>query len=169
MIAPSQSGVSPQALVQLSAEANLPPLRESEVPAASVDVGSAIVSSSVDGSLKAFVQQDAVIERVRIVIGWLRFVGQMKSADLAERGWERLTGGKQFGALKTDRVVERPDISIRELILWRQILLESATPLAPAEARRIEALAISLTSAMTPEDVAKLDNLLVVPERFAEY
>jgi hypothetical protein len=110
-----------------------------------------------------------VIERVRLVVGWLKFVGQFKSAERAENGWARLNGGHQLGALKTDRVSERPDISLRELILWRQLLLESPASLNQDEARRIEALAISLTSAMTPEDVAKLDHLLVVPERVAGY
>jgi hypothetical protein len=169
MIAPGHTGAAPEAHSQLTGEANLPPLRDGGASSETPENGSPVANSNVDPALFAFIQQDAVIERVRLVVGWLKFVGQLKSAEMAEAGWARLTGGRQLGALRTDSVQQRPDISIRELILWRQILRVRAAPLSQDEAHRIEALAISLTSAMTPEDVAKLDNLLVVQEQVAEY
>lgn len=174
MVANSRTGVEPRALIQLTAEANLPPTPDAGGSplkgdgTASTD-SSSPDNSSMDGALKAFIQQDAVIERVRRVAGWLKFLRQPKSAELVERGWARLNAGQQLGPLKTDAVPMVPDLSIRELILWRQILLTTAAPLPEEDAGRLEALAISLTSAMNPEDVSKLDNLLVVPERYAEY
>ncbi|CAN5636073.1 hypothetical protein BH10BDE1_BH10BDE1_10860 [soil metagenome] len=174
MVANSRTGVEPRAVIQLTGEANLPPALDPGVSNLKSDGtgradDSGADSSSMDGALKAFIQQDAVIERVRRVAGWLKFVRQPKSAELVEQGWARLNAGQQLGPLKTDAVPMVADLSIRELILWRQILLTTATPLPAEQAGRLEALAISLTSAMNPEDVSKLDNLLVVPERYAEY
>ncbi len=180
---PRATGSSP--IVELSGEANIPPTSEDlEGALADGSTRNGEAASKAEKqtlALRGFIQQDAVSERVRVVTGWLRFTSQNKAAERIEAGWARVNTGQIFGTLNTEEVPERPELSRRELMLWRQLVLENAAeadvdPRAPAIrdlksefAKRREALAILLTVAKTPDDLMRADELLVVPETLARY
>ena len=170
-------------VVELSGEANIPASPEEDLD--SLAAAAALENEKQTLALRGFAQQDAVLERVRLVTGWLRFTSQNKTAERIETGWARLSAGEIFGTLNSTEVPERPELSRRELMLWRQMVLESAAEagadLASAidqtqdrgsaarleAAKRREALAILLTVAKTPDDLMGADDLLFAPETFA--
>lgn len=173
--APSVSSV-----IELSGEANLPATTDGlESSGAKADANTKAEKQTL--ALRGFIQEEAVAERVRVVTGWLRFASQNKAAERIEAGWARVNSGQVLGSLNAEAVAERPELSRRELMLWRQLVLEN---MADAEvdlhasdvrdlksefAKRREALAILLTVATTPDDVMRADELLVVPETLARY
>jgi hypothetical protein len=113
-------------------------------------------------ALASLIEQEAVIERVKLVTGWLKFVRQEHSMRAVQAGWERVKAGQVLSPLNNAGVADRPDISTSELMLWRQIL-------ASSQAANLETLAIVLTAAVTPDDVMQADNLLVVSENPSGY
>lgn len=171
-------------IVELSGEANIPPTLD-DLEAHLRDGNASVTDSSKAEkqtlALRGFIQQDAVADRVRVVTGWLRFTSQNKAAERIETGWARVNSGQIFGTLNTKEVPERPELSRRELMLWRQLVLENAADadvdprtsevrdLKSEFAKRREALAILLTVAKTPDDLMRADELLVVPETLARY
>ena len=103
-------------------------------------------------------------------MGWLKFVSQHAAAERVESGWTRLNSGKTIGVLNSSPALERPDLSTYELMMWRQLLLQSdADQQASEVSKRLEAVAVILTMAVTPDDVMRVDQVLVVPETVAGY
>lgn len=171
MVSGSSPTDSPEAVIRVGQDVSAPQSDDRAIGSSTVAEPlletASDTAGEMNGALNAFIREEAVIERVRLISGWLKFVGQDRSAERVDVGWARLNTGQQFGELNTQGVKDQPDISIRELILWRQILRKSAEPLSYEEAERIEALAVALTVAVTPEDVAKLDTLLAPVEQYA--
>lgn len=172
-----ESQSSPKQILTSTGEANLPAVPDSldrkTPPAASPSTVASGTSAAGDRVIKSLVGQDAVVERVRTVSGWLAFVSQEKSAALVGAGWQRLKEGKVIQPLNNSPVPSRSDISTTELMLWRQLLKapandSNAVPDLEVE-KRLEMLAVTLTLAATPDDVLHADDLLVVPENVARY
>ena len=172
-----ESQSSAKQILKSTGEANLPASTDGmDGTASGAAKPSAALNNATaagDGVLKSLVGQEAVVERVRTVSGWLSFVSQEKSATLVGAGWRRVNEGKVIQPLDNAPVPDRPDISTTELMLWRQLLKTPATEAAAmpdleAE-KRLEALAVTLTLAATPDDVMHADNLLVVPDKVARY
>ena len=158
-------------IAQVSGEATLPAVGE---PAEnSVEAPTATNTGASEASLQSFIQEPAVGERVKLVLGWLKFVSQHAAAERVESGWARLSSGKTIGNLNSNAVEARPDLSTFELMMWRQLLVPSEGDVSFSNAsdasKRLEAVALILTMATTPDDVMRVDNVLVVPETIAGY
>lgn len=131
------------------------------------DVSVAMTGRSSPGLLKSFISEEAVVERVKLVTGWLKFVHQLKAAERIENGWRRLQAGHVIGALDTRPVVAHPELSTSELMLWRQLLKPTpsnegadGTVLSQEAAKRLELLAALLTASTSPDDLTRVDKLL---------
>ena len=165
----SPSELSGQPVAQMSGEATIP-VAVSGAPTEAVVSGAA---KQAEASLQSFIQQTAVTERVQLVLGWLKFVSQTTTAERVQLGWTRLNSGQTLGVLNPSPVLERPDLSTHELMMWRQILLQThavqAESTSDESAKRLEEVAVLLTIATTPDDLMRADNVLLVPETVAGY
>lgn len=125
-----------------------------------------LVVTGSEGTFRKFIQEEAVIERVRSVTGWLKFVHQKEAEALVVSGWDRVKSGKFIGPLKLEELDGYPEVSAAELMLWRELVrTESVRKNTAANAERAVApLAVALTLAKTPDDLLGADNLLVVSE-----
>ncbi len=159
-------------ILQATGEATLPPTAnvlegdspQTRPPTSLPTAPEAQPSGMTKTALLSFASQEAVSERVRLVTGWLKFVRQANVAQLVEIGWERVKAGQIIEPLNNTGITERPDISKSELMLWRQILSsQTVTP------ESIEVLAVNLAAAATPDDLLKIDNLVIVSAATSDY
>lgn len=109
------------------------------------------------GVLKSTVDDAAIQNRVHRILGWLQFVGQRRTFAIVEASWKRVQSGKVVGPLRFDPVADLPEISPREIMLWRQLLLTDKAPLTSDMFDRFEGLAIALTMADRPDDLLHAD------------
>ncbi len=155
-------------ILQATGEATLPPssnvLEGNGTQTSHAGAPDVQPSGMTKTALLSFASQEAVSERVRLVTGWLKFVRQANVAQLVEIGWERVKSGQVTEPLTNTGIADRSDISKSELMLWRQILFSQT--IAPES---VEALAVSLAAATTPDDLLKIDNLVIVSTATSDY
>ncbi|MDX9731579.1 MAG: hypothetical protein RBT63_07395 [Bdellovibrionales bacterium] len=136
-------------------------------------------------AIRHFVFQEVVAERVRLVTGWLKFVGQKETENIVRSGWDQIVSGhlvdvdqlvakvvaneaalpiKDSGN-EREAVVEQlrasAALSEVELAMWKQILAQGYEARENGiSAKAIEKLAIILTAAVTADQVLVADSIL---------
>ena len=124
--------------------------------------------SQTERAMKSLIAQDVVQDRVRKVLGWLRFQKQEKTAEILVEGWARVSSGQLILPLNNSGISGQPDLSTTELMLWRQ-LLKNPNTLPAEETTNLETMALLLTTAKVPEDLFRADKLLVVSDELSRY
>lgn len=159
-------------ILQATGEATLPPsanVLEGTSPQTSPQTSPEVapeaqLSGMTKTALLSFASQEAVQERVRLVVGWLKFVRQSNVAQLVEVGWDRVKSGQVIEPLNNAGIADRPEVSKAELMLWRQILHSQTVT-----SESVEALSVMLAVAATPDDLLKIDNLVIVSTAHSDY
>lgn len=162
------------AILRATGEATIPPHADvlnapsgETAPSVSDYVGDPATVAFFD-----FTDAELTQERVRLVIGWLRFVKQAKVMRMVEEGWERVRSKKLVVALNNTPVARYPNISMSELTLWRQVLAVDPVSGVTSDSRmesQLESLAVVLALALNPDDLNYVDDVLIVPSDVAVY
>lgn len=121
-------------------------------------------------ALETFAKEQAVAERVRLVLGWIEFFRIQSLLAGLNTSWSQL----QIGRLEMDEVklsevpekeLEEAKVSPMEYRLWRE-LLRSSFPVEPVEpfnrqAERLDRLALLIAASQRPEDLQDLERWLM--------
>lgn len=150
---------------------SLPPTSRRPGPDGAIETTAVLPGTSQSPSPTPGGDSDDVLsqERVRKVLGWLRFTRQDRTADMVVRGWECLqtnTGVISPPPISIDINV-MPEFSEAEYAVWRKTILSGLQEHdASVQLEAADTVALLLTAAQSPEDIKDIDRYTRPPVAF---